>query len=649
MTEPASQAQQERRTKRNIYLATMTLGLLAGTLPVVLAGDDFALFQSFYETLVPLVLLSLAGFILLLLVKPSSLRLVERLLVLLQYTYNFGLVAQIFYFGQPVRELVDTFLVWSPVLLVWTFLTFGRRDGLKVALLFVAGVVGLGLPYLLGLVPARPDHDAIISLLFIYFPVVSSVLLATLYAFSHFLEVNVAARAKAEAVAESALRDTLTGLPNRARFEARLNHLVEHAEEGPFALAFIDLDHFKNVNDTLGHPAGDQLLKEVAARMRAQVRQTDTLARISGDEFAVLFPGVASAEAVKVVAERLLQAFGTPVELAGHGGQTHARQVGASIGLALYPQHGVSANGLLTNADRAMYAVKGRGKNGYHLYSHAADEVDAAALEQALYGALAAEQFELHYQPIFDLRAGRVSAVEALVRWRHPERGLLAPASFIDVAEASDVIIDLGAWVLRTACAQAVLWRQGRAHLRLTVNVAARQLAQAGFVELVTGILAETGLAPEGLELELTERAVLSETAREHLSELRALGVGVSLDDFGAGYFSLSHLQTLPLSCFKLDRAFMQGLERGATRGNGLLMLQTIVALARALGIRVVAEGIETEAQLATLRSLACDEVQGYLLARPGAAVETTILLERKACLDALEEPLRRVRVSSTE
>ena len=201
--------------------------------------------------------------------------------------------------------------------------------------------------------------------------------------------------------------------------------------------------------------------------------------------------------------------------------------------------------------------------------------------------------------------------------------------------------------MLRTACAQAVLWRQGRAHLRLTVNVAARQLAQAGFVELVTGVLAETGLAPEGLEL--TERAVLSETAREHLSELRALGVGVSLDDFGAGYFSLSHLQTLPLSCFKLDRAFMQGLERGATKGNGLLMLQTIVALARALGIRVVAEGIETEAQLATLRSLACNEVQGYLLARPGAAAETTILLERKACLEALEEPLRRVRVSSTE
>ena len=442
---------------------------------------------------------------------------------------------------------------------------------------------------------------------------------------------DITQRRRMEArVRHMAHHDALTGLPNRALFAERLEHalarlrgearLEDHraapsAEDRLVAVLFLDLDHFKDVNDTLGHAAGDELLRMVAVRIGHCTGDGDTLARLGGDEFAVLLQGLSEAEQAQDVAQRISAAVSAPFLLDGH-----EAQVGASIGIALCARddpEGADPALLLRQVDTALYQAKaeGRGRNRFfqarmHVVLHRRKE-----LERDLRRALAEGGLEVHYQPIWGLAPDRIVGAEALVRWHHPEYGMVPPAEFIPLAESEGMIGELGAWVLRVACAQAARWPG----LCLAVNLSPEQVRRSGLVELVTTVLTETGLPPNRLELEITEGLLLQDTAATlaTIGRLRALGVGVALDDFGSGYSSLSYLRRFPFSKLKIDRSFVA--EMTADAGTAAIV-QAVMALGRSLAMRVVAEGVETEEQLALLRAMNCDEVQGYLLGRPGPA-----------------------------
>jgi len=442
---------------------------------------------------------------------------------------------------------------------------------------------------------------------------------------------DITQRRRMEArVRHMAHHDALTGLPNRALFAERLEHalarlrgearLEDHrpapsAEDRLVAVLFLDLDHFKDVNDTLGHAAGDELLRMVAVRIGHCARDGDTLARLGGDEFAVLLQGLSEAEQAQDVAQRISAAVSAPFLLDGH-----EAQVGASIGIALCARddpEGADPALLLRQVDTALYQAKaeGRGRNRFfqarmHVVLHRRKE-----LERDLRRALAEGGLEVHYQPIWGLAPDRIVGAEALVRWHHPEYGMVPPAEFIPLAESEGMIGELGAWVLRVACARAARWPG----LCLAVNLSPEQVRRSGLVELVTTVLAETGLAPNRLELEITEGLLLQDTAATlaTIGRLRGLGVGVALDDFGSGYSSLSYLRRFPFSKLKIDRSFVADMTADA---GTAAIVQAVMALGRSLAMRVVAEGVETEGQLALLRAMNCDEVQGYLLGRPGPA-----------------------------
>lgn len=442
---------------------------------------------------------------------------------------------------------------------------------------------------------------------------------------------DITQRRRMEArVRHMAHHDALTGLPNRALFAERLEHalarlrgearLEDHraapsAEDRLVAVLFLDLDHFKDVNDTLGHAAGDELLRMVAIRIGYCTRDGDTLARLGGDEFAVLLEGLSEAEQAQDVAQRISAAVSAPFLLDGH-----EAQVGASIGIALCARddrEGADPALLLRQVDTALYEAKaeGRGRHRFfqarmHVVLHRRKE-----LERDLRRALAEGGLEVHYQPIWGLAPHRIVGAEALVRWHHPEYGMVPPAEFIPLAESEGMIGELGAWVLRVACARAARWPG----LCLAVNLSPEQVRRSGLVELVTTVLAETGLAPNRLELEITEGLLLQDTAATlaTIRRLRALGVGVALDDFGSGYSSLSYLRRFPFSKLKIDRSFVADMTADA---GTAAIVQAVMALGRSLAMRVVAEGVETEGQLALLRAMNCDEVQGFLLGRPGPA-----------------------------
>lgn len=421
-------------------------------------------------------------------------------------------------------------------------------------------------------------------------------------------------------VAYMARHDALTSLPNRLYFRERTEEALPLLKRGKsFAVLCIDLDHFKEVNDTLGHPSGDQLLKLVANRLQQTVRDSDILARLGGDEFAIVQTEVHRPEEVTAQASRIVEVLGEPYEIDGQ-----EVVVGASIGIAVAPVDGDNPDLLLKNADMALYRAKADGRGMFRFFEA---EMDARLqsrrkLEVELRRAVAQAEFEIYYQPIVDLKDNQVTAFEALVRWNHPERGLVAPNEFIPVAEDIGLICPIGEWVLRQACAEATTWA---GHIRVAVNLSPAQFRKT-LVPTVVRVLAATGLHPDRLELEITESVLLqdSETTMSILRQLHEIGVRISMDDFGTGYSSLSYLQSFPFDKIKIDRLFVTDLE---TRSDCAAIVRAVAGLGRSLGIRTTAEGVETREQLEWLRSEACTEAQGYYFSRPRPAKEIALLI----------------------
>ena len=425
-------------------------------------------------------------------------------------------------------------------------------------------------------------------------------------------------------IRHQALHDQLTQLPNRMLFDDRLSVALSaqrHPSQG--AVLFLDLDRFKVINDTLGHPLGDRLLQEATQRLLSCLRQEDTLARWGGDEFTVLLPNLAHSEDVALVVQRILDIMQPPFLLNGH--ELH---VTLSIGVALYPQDGKDEATLLRNADAALYRAKEQGRNTYQFYLPMMNSKASNLLmfNSEIRHALERNEFVLHYQPIVNVQTGKISGIEALIRWQHPERGLLSPDAFIPVAEENNLIFPIGVWALKTACAQNCAWQKaGLSAVRVAVNLSARQFQQLDLVSQVDEVLRETGLAPHYLELEITETAVMQDLAftRSILHELKEMGVHLSVDDFGTGYSSLGYLKQFPLHTLKIDRTFVQELE---TNAGDAAIISALIALGKGLNLSVVAEGVETAEQLSILKSLHCQEFQGYLYSRP-------LIAEGIACL----------------
>jgi diguanylate cyclase (GGDEF)-like protein/PAS domain S-box-containing protein len=428
-----------------------------------------------------------------------------------------------------------------------------------------------------------------------------------------------------ERIVHMAHHDDLTGLPNRTLLRARLADGIAHAALGEqsLALAFIDLDGFKLVNDGLGHNAGDELLKVVAARVQACLRRNDTLARFGGDEFVLLLPAVcADPQAVAPMLELVRQAVTEPVQVAGQ-----MVQVTCSMGVVMYPRDGIDANTLMMNADAAMYRAKEGGRNNFQFYArdmNASGEQKLVlleglrqALEATLGGHGSAGVFSLVYQPKVDLRTGAIFGVEALLRWQHPEHGTVSPQRFIGLAEESGLIVEIGDWVIRTACRQNQAWREaGLPPITISVNVSARQFEEQRLVERVAGALDASGLAADALELEVTESLIMRDLAQSvaKMRELKAMGVSLSIDDFGTGYSSLSALKSFPISRLKIDKSFVSEL---ADNPDDQAIALAVISLGHRLHLRVVAEGVETAQQRDFLRQNDCDEMQGYLFSRP--------------------------------
>ncbi len=437
---------------------------------------------------------------------------------------------------------------------------------------------------------------------------------------------------------QRALHDQLTGLPNRMLFMDRLEQALERsARRGKFAaVLFLDLDRFKLVNDNLGHDHGDQLLVQVADRLRGCLRRVDTIARIGGDEFTVLLEDVGVSADAALVAERIIEAFRGSFRI-----ENQEIFVGASIGIALGGRdQGTTAQGLLRNADIAMYRAKANGRACFEVFKSSMRETVKGRLkmETELRRALDRGELRLHYQPQVDLRSARIVGLEALVRWEHPERGLVPPGSFIPIAEETGLILPIGRWVLETACRQASIWRADAEiglDLVMAVNLSPRQFRHPRLVQDVGQVLAESGLDASGLEVEITEGTAMgdADATVKTLEHLKAIGIRLAIDDFGTGYSSLGYLKRFPIDVLKVDRSFVAGLP--ANRGDAAIV-RAVVGLTRALGLKAVAEGVETTEQLAELRGLGCDQGQGYLFGRPTATEVADVMLRRSSTVEAI-------------
>ncbi len=435
--------------------------------------------------------------------------------------------------------------------------------------------------------------------------------------------VDVTERKQAEArIAYMAHHDALTDLPNRVLFNERLNELLARGRRQSESLAVhcLDLDHFKGVNDTLGHPIGDELLKTVAQRLGACLRDTDLVARLGGDEFAVIQFPLDNPNQASLLATSLIDIVSKPYEVQGH-----EFVIGASIGIAVAPGDGETADALLRNADMALYRAKAEGRGSAHFFEPEMDRniQSRRMLELDLRKAFANGEFELFYQPLINLQANAVSGFEALLRWRHPERGMIAPAQFIPLAEEIGLIVPLGEWVLRKACAEAMRWP---GDLKVAVNLSPAQFRSRGLVQIVLTALAYSRLPANRLELEITESVLLGETDANlaMLHQLRGIGVRISMDDFGTGYSSLSYLRSFPFDKIKIDRSFVSEL---AQRPDCVAIIRAVAGLGISLGIATTAEGIETPEQLERVRAEGCTEVQGYLFSPPRPACEIAALI----------------------
>ncbi|MCA1413885.1 EAL domain-containing protein [Bradyrhizobium sp. NBAIM20] len=424
-------------------------------------------------------------------------------------------------------------------------------------------------------------------------------------------------------ISHMARHDALTSLPNRVLFHEQLEQGLRQTKSGDqLAVLCLDLDHFKDINDSLGHPIGDALLKEVGRRLEATVGEQDTVARLGGDEFAVVQIGRSEEIAARSLAGRLVEVISAPYQI-----DDHQIVIGVSIGISLSPQDGSNPDELLKNADLALYRAKADGRGTYRFFETGMDARAQARrlLEMDLRAALQRDEFQVYYQPIREVASGRVVAFEALLRWNHPQRGLIAPISFIPLAEETGLIVQLGEFVLRSACADAATWPDD---VDVAVNLSPVQFKSPNLIAAVTEALAISGLGARRLELEITESVLLqnSEATLTTLHELRAMGVRISLDDFGTGYSSLSYLRSFPFDKIKIDRSFVSEL---ATREDSMAIIRAVTGLGRSLGIVTTAEGVENDAQLELLRREGCTQAQGYLFSKPRPASDVAIMLER--------------------
>ena len=438
---------------------------------------------------------------------------------------------------------------------------------------------------------------------------------APLYDISVVEDISARKRAE-ERIQYLATHDGLTGLPNRAMFGQLLNLAVETSRryERQFAVLFIDLDRFKVINDTLGHEAGDVLLREMAARLRECLRASDVVARLGGDEFVVLVQEVSDVGQVSSVARNILSAVMKPVVILGQ-----ECRVTASIGVCMHPEEGQDEQSVMKNADMAMYLAKEEGKNNYQFYSNRmkAHSIERLALETNLRRALELEELALAYQAKVNFKTGAITGVEALLRWNNPQLGTVSPAQFIPLAEETGLIVPIGRWVLRTACAQNVAWQKaGLPPVKMSVNLSMRQLNDEGLAREIDSVLRETGMDPSLLELEITESMIMhnAERAVKILSTIKALGVRLAIDDFGTGYSSLAHLKRFPIDTLKVDRSFIREIPSDA---EDRAIAEAIIAMGKTLSLTVVAEGVETPEQQAFLSERACDEMQGYYFSTP--------------------------------
>jgi diguanylate cyclase (GGDEF)-like protein len=418
--------------------------------------------------------------------------------------------------------------------------------------------------------------------------------------------------------------DALTDLPNRVLLKERLELAVSRVHRGEIvAVHLLDLDHFKNVNDTLGHPVGDKLLKGVTERLGTLIRETDTIARMGGDEFAIVQVGIRQPADASTLAERVIDVVSAPHEIDGH--QVVA---GTSVGIAIGPMDGLDPDQLIRNADLALYRAKSDGRGTFRFFEPDMDARMQArrTMEYDLRKALIAGEFELHYQPLVNLERNEISGCEALVRWRHREKGMISPGEFIPLAEENGFIVPLGEWVIRKACATAATWPD---HIKVAVNLSPAQFKNAGLEQAVVNALAASGLRPERLELEITETVLLQDSAATlaTLHQLRALGVRVAMDDFGTGYSSLSYLQSFPFDKIKIDRSFIKEV---AAKKNAVDIVRAVAALAKGLGMVTTAEGVETKEQLDAVRAEGCTEMQGFVFSRPLPVGELDSLISSK-------------------
>ena len=439
-----------------------------------------------------------------------------------------------------------------------------------------------------------------------------------------------ARRVAEERVQFLAYYDALTGLPNRTLLQDRVTKALAAArrQNHQVALLFLDLDGFKIINDSLGHAVGDLFLQEFAERLKTWAREQDTVARVGGDEFLIVLTGIRDAADAAVTAERLINSMTAEFLVQGH-----SLRISCSIGVSIFPKHGTDCETLIKNADAAMYGAKDGGRNNFRFFSDEINEqvMERLTLARGLRSALEKEQLFLVYQPQMEIATGRITGLEALLRWQHPELGLVPPDRFIRIAENSGLIVPIGEWVLRTACRQARKWQDDRLPpVSMAVNVSAVQFRQQGFCDLIRRVLRETGLAPQYLELELTESLLLAdaEVTLSVVEELKAIGITLAIDDFGTGYSSFSYLRQFRVSKLKIDRSFIKD---SATNPDDSAITAAIISMAKSLRLKVIAEGVENEAQMSFLRKHQCDEIQGYYFSKPLPAGDVADTLQGTA------------------
>ncbi|MFN2322931.1 MAG: putative bifunctional diguanylate cyclase/phosphodiesterase [Trueperaceae bacterium] len=518
---------------------------------------------------------------------------------------------------QVQAELTESFF-WVPVIYLLSFVLPHVSLGRQISVAFTASILLVTLAY--AFAPDLPARSLGVVFALIQLNLANGVLLALTQAFIGFKEAYVRTQARVETAERFASIDPLTELPNRFALQERLTSALAEARASRERLGvlFIDVDGFKVLNDTVGHEAGDELLRQLADRLRRVVRKNDFIARISGDEFVLLVAGLDEPKVAAFVAQKLQADLVEPFHVLDQ-----AFRVTVSIGISVFPDDAGDPEGLLRHADSAMYRVKRSGKNGVQEYR---GETDAQlerqrALERDLRSALQGDQLSLVYQPLHDLHTGEARKFEALLRWSHPSWGHVSPTEFIPLAEQSGQIVQLGTWVLNQACKQVRTWqRSTQERIQVCVNVSPLQFAQPNFYDSVVAALENHGLMPEALELELTESIVLHgvDHVASTLDRLRRLGVGLAIDDFGTGYSSLAYLRDLPIDTIKIDRSFVKDL--GSPRKGpqfALALVEAITGIARYLDLSVVAEGIETRAQVELLKSLGCHQGQGFYFAQP--------------------------------